>query len=69
MQTDIRHTAVLALGFVLVMLVVACGGTPQATPVPTIDVQATVQMVLQEERATEATVEAKAQAMAWETNY
>ena len=41
MRTDIRHMAVLALGFVLVTLVVACGGTPQ--PTPTLDVEATVE--------------------------
>ena len=38
-----RHMAVLALGFVLVTLVVACGGTPQPTPTPTLDVEATVE--------------------------
>ena len=43
MRTDIRHMAVLALGFVLVTLVVACGGTPQPTPTPTLDVEATVE--------------------------
>jgi hypothetical protein len=28
MLTGIRHTAVLVLGFVLLVLVMACGGTP-----------------------------------------
>ena len=43
MRTDIRHVAVLVLGFVLVTLMVACGGTPQPTPTPALDVEATVE--------------------------
>ena len=34
MFTGIRHKAVLVLGLVLVAVMVACGGTPQQTPVP-----------------------------------
>jgi type II secretory pathway component PulM len=55
-----RRKALLVLGFVLVAVVMACGGTPE----PAVDVEATVQARLKEERAAEATVEAKAQAMA-----
>ena len=54
---------------ILMLWTFGCGGTPQSEPVPTLDVEATVQARLTEERAIEATVEAKAQAMAWETNY
>ena len=57
-----KHTAVLVLGCVAVALVVACGGTSQPAPAPTLDVEATVQARLKKERVIEATVEAKAQA-------
>ena len=64
MPTGMRHKAVLVLGFALGTLVVACGGTQ---PLP--DIEATVQARLTEERAIEATVEAKAQAMAKAISY
>jgi len=35
MVTGIRHTSVLVLGFVLLALLVACGATPQPTPLDT----------------------------------
>ena len=50
MVTGIRHTAVLVLGFALVTLVVACGGTLQSTPTPTLDVEATVEAAEDVER-------------------
>ena len=49
---------------ILMLWTVACGGTQQPTPSPTLDVEATAQTKLTEERAIEATVEAKAQSMA-----
>ena len=51
--------AVLALGFVLVTLVVACGGTPQPTPTPTLDVEATAEDVETGEKAKEIEREPK----------
>ena len=33
-RENLRHKAVLALGFLLVTLVVVCGGTPQPTDTP-----------------------------------
>ena len=65
MQGGMRHKAVLVLGCVLLTLALAsCGGTPESTPAPTPDIEAVVQARLKEERAAEATVEAKAQAVA-----
>ena len=64
MLSEMRHTAVLVLGCLLLVLVMACGGTPEPTPEPTPDIEATVEARLVEERAAEATVEAKAQVMA-----
>ena len=49
MRTDIRHTVVLVLGCVLLAVVMACGGTPE----PAVDIEATVQARLTEERAIE----------------
>ena len=60
MLTGIRHTAVLALGCVVVALALAaCGGGPSEA-----DIEATVEARLNEERAREATVETRAQTMA-----
>ena len=59
MLARMRHPAVLVLGFALLTLVVACGGTQ---PLP--DIEATVQARLNEERAAEGTVEARAQVLA-----
>jgi hypothetical protein len=60
MLTDMSHTTVLALGFVLLALVLACGDTVEQLP----DIDATVAARVVEERVAEATVEAKLQAMA-----
>ena len=60
MLAGMKHKAVLGLGLLLLALVVACGGTSEPAP----DIEATVQARLVEERAAEATVEAKAQVMA-----
>jgi len=49
---------------VILLWAVACAGTQQSALAPTLDVEATVQARLTEERAIEATVVAKAQAMA-----
>ena len=60
MLTGIRHNTA-ALGFVLFAVVLsACGGTQQSAPSPVLDLEATVQSRLAEERAIEASVEAKA---------
>ena len=60
MFPGIRHTAVLSsLAFVLIALVVACGGTQ---PLPDID--ATVEARIQEKQAEDAALEARAQTMA-----
>ena len=60
MLTGIRHTTVLVLGFILLALALAaCSGTPDSTPVPIPDIEATVQARLNEERAVEAIVEAR----------
>ena len=60
-----KLSVALVLPCLMLMLwTFGCGGTPQPEPLPTPDVQATVQAVLAEERAIEATVEAKAQEMA-----
>ena len=58
MLRHIRHTTMLSLGFLLLALM-ACGGTA----VPAVDIDATVEARVAEERAAEATVEAKARAM------
>ena len=49
---------------ILMLWTGACGGTQQSALAPTLDVEATVQARFTEERAIDATVEAKAQAMA-----
>jgi tetratricopeptide (TPR) repeat protein/S1-C subfamily serine protease len=54
MLTGMGHTAVPVLGFVLLALVMACGDTQ---PLP--DIEATVQARLNDERAAEATAEAR----------
>ena len=54
MPVGMRHTAVLILGFVLAVMVMACGGTQ---PLP--DIEATVQARPNEESAAEATIEAR----------
>lgn len=66
-----RHEGKLTLAWVLlVVCVVACGGTQQATsallptPAPTPNIEATVEARVTEERAIEATIEAKAEAKA-----
>jgi hypothetical protein len=60
MLGEMRHKAAIALGCVLLALALsACGGTPQPTPAPTPDIEATVQARLNEERAAEATTEAR----------
>ena len=47
-----RHKVVVAVGFVSFgLLMVACGGTPQPTPAPTADIEATVETRVAEERA------------------
>ena len=73
MTLGIRHKTAFALVWVLIILcVAACGGTPQptsitvrtSTPQPTPNVEATVHASLVEERAAEATVEARIQTAA-----
>ncbi len=64
MRNTMRHTAVLVLGFMLVTLVVACGGTPQPTPAPTPDIEATVVARVEEKQEEDAALEAKVEAMA-----
>ena len=39
MLTATRHTAILVLGFVILALVMACGGTHQPMPAPTLGSQ------------------------------
>ena len=55
MVTGIRHTAVLVLGCVLLAVMLAACGDSQPLP----DIEATVQARLNEERAAEATTEAR----------
>ena len=56
MRGGVKHRALVALGCVLLALAIAaCGDTPKPTP----DIEATVQARLNEERAVEATVEAR----------
>ena len=66
-----RHEGKLTLAWaLLVVCVVACGGTLQPTsallptPAPTPNIEATVEARVTEERAIEATIEAKAEAKA-----
>ena len=66
-----RHEGKLTLAWaLLVVCVVACGGTQQPTsallptPAPTPNIEATVEARVTEERAIEATIEAKAEAKA-----
>ena len=60
MLAEMRHTAVLVLGCLLVTLTLAsCGGSPSEG-----EIEATVEARLNEERVAEVTVEAKAQTMA-----
>ena len=71
MFAGIRHTVLLAFVCSLLALVVACDGTPElpptsipsplSNPAPAHDIEATVEARLNEERAIEATVEAKEQ--------
>ena len=56
MLGEMRHKAAIALGCVLLAVALAaCGGTPEPTP----GIEATVQARLNEERAAEATTEAR----------
>ena len=43
MLAGMKHKATLSLGFVLLALVAARGGTPQPTPAPTSDMDTTVE--------------------------
>ena len=61
MLTGMRHTVVLVLGLVLLVLALyACGGTPE----PAVDIDATVEARIEEKQAEDAALEATAQAMA-----
>ena len=59
MFAGIRHTVLLALGFTLIALVMACGGDPSKA-----DIEATVEARIEEQRAEDAALEAKAQTLA-----
>jgi hypothetical protein len=63
MLTDMSHTAVLTLGFVLLALALACGDTqppaPTIEPTSTPDIKATVEAKMEERLRIDATVEAR----------
>ena len=49
MRGEMKYKAVALIGcLVLLQIVMACGGTPQRTPAPTPDIEATVEARLQE---------------------
>ncbi|MCL0029297.1 hypothetical protein M1N23_04065 [Dehalococcoidia bacterium] len=55
MLTGIKHTAVVLLGCLLLMLVLAaCGGTSLPTPAPTPNIEAIVEARVAEERSKKA---------------
>ena len=54
MRGGMRHKALLFLGFVLLAVAVACGGTAE----PTVDIEATVEARLTEKRVAEEIVPA-----------
>ena len=47
---NLKSISLLLLPAVFMLVMVACGGTPQPTPAPTPDIEATVEARVAEER-------------------